>query len=219
MEETELRSHTKCNVTLKSKAGVVEQSCNLEGHSIIKSCHLKRLVTYSKKTHVDMDRSIILCGATSAGKRKIANALSNNRKGFKPIINIARNVMTKDSITREDILESLKTEKKEKFLQLQRHIIREQNNLESEGGPFISANGINPLAFARYYVDREAADQLAQDSATRDCLKRYRECSVLALRPLVEPTDDRTHLMQTSEEQNEFTQVLCDLLQEYGIHY
>jgi len=166
-----------------------------------------------------MDRSIILCGATSAGKRKVANVLSNNHKGFKPIINIARNIMTKDSITREDILESLKTEKKEKFLQLQRHIIREQNNLESEGGPFISANGINPLAFAHYYADRKAAGQLAQDSATRDCLKRYGECLVLVLRPPAEPTDDGMHLMQTKEEQNEFTQVLCDLLHEYGIHY
>ena len=161
-----------------------------------------------------MARNIILCGATSAGKRKAVNWLSNNLKGFNPITNVARNRMAKDSITREDILQWLERKDTEKFLQLQRRIIEDQNNLESEGGPFIS---INALAFAFVYAGPEAVGHLEQESATQSCLKRYREpeCSVVVLRPMEEPTDDGTHLMQSRKEQKEFTQALCDLLDKY----
>jgi len=40
-----------------------------------------------------------------------------------------------------------------------------------------------------------------------------------AVTPAELTDDDGAHLIQTKEEQNEFTQFLCDLLHEYGIRY
>ena len=62
-----------------------------------------------------MARRIILCGASSVGKTTLAMDWCDKHKDFHHIHEVARDVMKQHSITREDMVESLKSEDKQVF--------------------------------------------------------------------------------------------------------
>ena len=161
---------------------------------------------------------IVLCGASSVGKTTTANDWLCKHPEYKHIEEVARDVMRKLSITREDMKASLETKDKTLFLQLQCHILEEQNSQELRvEGPFISDRGPDPLVYAEHYVSEEAAKQLAQNPAAKACLKRYKECLVVVLCPLSEPTDDGFRLMESNLGQVSFTKLLRNLLDRHSV--
>ena len=161
---------------------------------------------------------IVLCGASSVGKTTTANDWLRKHPEYKHIEEVARDVMREHSITREDMKASLETKDKTLFLQLQCHIIEEQNSQELRvKGPFISDRGPDPLVFAHHYVGEEAAKQLAQNPAAKACLQRYKECLVVVLCPLRKPTDDGVRLMEDHSGQVSFTKLLRNLLDKYSV--
>ena len=161
---------------------------------------------------------IVLCGASSVGKTTTANDWLHKHPEYKHIEEVARDVMRRHSITREDMKASLETKDKTVFLQLQCHIIEEQNCRELRvEGPFISDRGPDPLVFAQHYVGEEAAKQLAQNPAAKACLQRYKECLVVVLCPLREPTDDGVRLIEDHSGQGNFTELLRNLLDRYQV--
>ena len=165
-----------------------------------------------------MASGIILCGASSVGKTTTAKAWVRRHPKYSHIEEVARGVMARHSITREDMKLSLETEEKTTFLNLQYYITVEQNHRElSEEGSFISDRGPDPIVFTEYYVGPEAADRLAQRPEASACLERYKRCLVVVLCPLPEPTDDGFRLVETRSKQVEFTEVLRNLLDRYRI--
>ena len=161
---------------------------------------------------------IVLCGASSVGKTTTANDWLRKHPEYKHIEEVARDVMREHSITREDMKASLKTKDKTLFLQLQCHIIEEQNSRELRvKGPFISDRGPDALVFTQLYVGENEAKQLAQNPAAKACLQRYKECLVVVLCPLKEPTDDGVRLMEDYSCQVNFTELLRNLLDRHSI--
>ena len=169
-----------------------------------------------------MADQIVLCGASSVGKTTVANDWCDNNKCFVHIQEVARDVMHECSITRDDLKESLRTNDKQVFLNLQEAILKEQNKRElavPSGHPFISDRGPDPLIFTYQYVGSDAADRLAGSSAGQTCLERYRRSLVVVLCPLGKPTDDGFRLVPTTCEQCKFTTLLCKFLTRYRIPY
>ena len=138
------------------------------------------------------------------------------------ISEVARDVMRELSLTREDLIASLKTSDKTTFLRLQELIFEEQNRRELSLGSdrsFISDRGPDPLAYVCLKKGPEAANSLATTSAASACLDRYRKSLVVVLCPLATPTDDGFRMVQDGHEQEEFTRVLCEQLQKHRVPY
>lgn len=165
---------------------------------------------------------IILSGASSVGKTTLAKDWLESHKEFTHITEVARDVMKKHLLTREDLLTSLKTSDKTTFLFLQELIFEEQNLRElslEEKECFISDRGPDPLAYVYLKQSPEAAEQLAGTASASACLSRYQTSLVFILCPLAAPTDDGFRMVQDIKEQEEFTRVLCELLQKYRVPY
>ena len=163
---------------------------------------------------------ILLCGASSVGKTTLANDWCLKHKEYQHIQEIARDIMTRDGITRENLETSLKGDKKV-FLDLQHSIIKEQNirEIEFESQPFISDRGPDPLVYVQCYVGQSELDHLSRCEATQACFNRYRRCLVVVLTPLSVSTDDGFRLVQDGKEQELFTNTLTSLLDKYRIPY
>ncbi len=173
-----------------------------------------------------MGLGIILCGASSVGKTTLANDWGQKHAGKDSVLyiqEVARDVMKQHSLTREGLKESLKTADKVDFLELQRLIIEEQNRRElrflkdDPNCSYISDRGPDPLAFAHYYISRAAADQLAANPATKECLERYKKCLVVVLCPLENVTEDGVRLTLANDGVCEFTRLLRGLLDEHQV--
>ena len=166
---------------------------------------------------------IILCGASSVGKTTLAKDWIETHKEFAHITEVARDVMRTHSLTRDDLLASLKTDGKQIFLRLQELILEEQNRLEvlleEKNQPFISDRGPDPLAYVYLKQSLQAAEELAQKASPSACLERYRRSLVIVLCPLAAPTDDGFRMVQDRQEQEEFTAALCELLERWGVPY
>jgi nicotinamide riboside kinase len=164
---------------------------------------------------------IVLSGAGSVGKTTLATDWIKRHKEYAHISEVARDVMKQHSLTRDDLIESLKTPEKATFLHLQKLIFEEQNRREISLGsnPFISDRGPDPLAYVCLKKSAEAADELAKTPAASECLERYQKSLVLVLCPLATPSDDGFRMVQDREEQKQFTRVLCEQLQKHGIPY
>ena len=170
-----------------------------------------------------MPTKIILCGASSVGKTTLANDWCLRYPHFKHIQEVARCIMEKRCISRQDLEVSLSGDKK-LFLNLQRWIFEEQDKLEScyiqDGNDFISDRGPDPLAFALFHGSNEAADELAQTPAAVKCLEHYKNCFIIVLCPLDKCTDDGIRLMSSGyAERKKFTECLCYFLQKYQLPY
>lgn len=164
---------------------------------------------------------IVLSGASSVGKTTLATDWTERHGEYKHISEVARAVMKEHSLTRDDLIESLKTPEKTTFLRLQKLIFEEQNRREIslESKPFISDRGPDPLAYVCLKKSPEAADKLAQTSAASECLKRYQKSLVLVLCPLATQSDDGFRMVPDKDEQEQFTRVLREQLQKCGIPY
>ena len=166
---------------------------------------------------------IILSGASSVGKTTLAKNWIERHKEYAHIQEVARDVMRQHSLSRDDIIESLKTTEKTTFLRLQELIFEEQNRqeiaLSKSERAFISDRGPDPLAYVSLKKSPEAAELLAQTSAASACLERYRGSLVLVLCPLATVTDDGFRMVQDRQEQEDFNRVLCELLQKHRIPY
>ena len=170
-----------------------------------------------------MPTRILLCGASSVGKTTLATDWCSRHPNFKHIQEVARTIMEKRSITREDLTSSLSGDKK-LFLDLQYWIFEEQNELERQhiqnGHSFISDRGPDPLAFASFYADSAAVEKLASTPSAISCLERYRDCLIVILSPLEKCSDDGVRLMSTEyRDRILFTECLCSLLRNYGLPY
>ena len=168
-------------------------------------------------------RRIILSGASSVGKTTLANDWIEKHTEYAHISEVARDVMKQHSLTREDLIESLKTTDKATFLQLQKLIFEEQNRRElllcESGHSFISDRGPDPLAYVYLKKSPEAADELAKTNAASSCLKRYQNSLVVVLSPLATPTDDGFRLVPDKREQDDFTRILREQLEKHRIPY
>ncbi len=166
---------------------------------------------------------IILCGASSVGKTTLANDWIVKHKQYSHISEVARDVMRTHSLTREHLIASLETPTKDIFLKLQQLILEEQNvrevRFEENNKPFISDRGPDPLAYVHIKQSPEAAEKLAQTKSATELLERYRHSLVVILCPLASPTDDGFRMVQDRQEQDEFTRVLRELLEKWGIPY
>ena len=170
-----------------------------------------------------MANRIILCGASSVGKTTVALEWCRVHKQYYHIQEVARDVMKKCKLTREDMKNSLNDDpKKEIFLNLQRSILIAQNqhelNIPSDT-PYISDRGPDPIVFAYIYGDLNAARNLAESSEGKQCLERYRKCLVVLLCPLKSPTDDNFRFIQDMEQQKKFTDGMIFIFHHYKIPY
>ena len=166
---------------------------------------------------------IILSGASSVGKTTLAKDWVEIHGEYSHIDEVARDVMKRHSLTRDNVIESLKTSEKATFLHLQELIFEEQNRqelaLSESKRPYISDRGPDPLAYVCLMKSPEAADILAKTSAASSCLERYRESLVLVLSPLEKVTDDGFRMVPDRREQEDFTRVLREQLQKHRIPY
>ena len=170
-----------------------------------------------------MSQKIILCGASSVGKTTLAQEWCKKHRHFHHIQEIARDIMKEKSITREDLEISLRTKKKEVFLQLQRNIFDQQNlcELALKDKSFISDRGPDPLAYVESYCSAGQVYHLDGSPSVVACLERYRTtCLCVVLCPLSGVAcDDGVRLVQTEEEQLEFNKNLCGILRKHSIPY
>ena len=164
---------------------------------------------------------IILSGASSVGKTTLAEDWIERHGEYAHISEVARDVMKQHSLTREDLITSLKTPDKTTFLHLQKLIFEEQNRREIllEKQPFISDRGPDPLAYVCLKKSPQAAYELAKTTAASACLDRYRNSLVLVLCPLATQSDDGFRLVPDRDEQEQFTRILCEQLQKHRIPY
>lgn len=164
---------------------------------------------------------IVLSGASSVGKTTLADDWIELHHEYARISEVARDVMKQHSLTRSDLIKSLKTAEKTEFLHLQTLIFDEQNRreIQFESQPFISDRGPDPLAYVCLKKSPEAADELAKTTAASACLDRYRNSLVLVLGPLPTQSDDGFRMVQDRDEQEDFTRVLCEQLQKHRIPY
>ena len=166
---------------------------------------------------------IILCGASSVGKTTVATQWCKVHEQYYHIQEVARDVMKEHNLTRVDMESSLKDDpKKEVFLNLQRLILKAQNQHElsiPSNTPYISDRGPDPIVFAYVYGDLSAAKNLAESSEGKQCLERYRKCLVVLLCPLKTPTDDNFRFIQDMEQQQKFTDGMILIFHHYKIPY
>lgn len=162
---------------------------------------------------------IILCGASSVGKTTLSNDWCKNNTGYTQIQEVARDVMTEQKITRYDMEQSLRTDKKV-FFDLQKSIFIEQNKRETlhADTPFISDRGPDPLVYT-ILEDEEEAMTLSEHTAVKACFDLYRKCLVVVVCPLDNTADDGVRLVQSNEEQQKFTDGLHRVLRKYKVPY
>ena len=172
---------------------------------------------------IGMANRIILCGASSVGKTTVATEWCKLHKQYYHIQEVARDVMKKCKLTREDMKNSLNNDpNKEVFLNLQRSILIAQNQHEVNipcDTPYISDRGPDPIVFAYVYGDLNAAKNLAESSEGKQCLERYKKCLVVLLCPLKSPTDDNFRFIQDMEQQQRFTDGTIFIFHQYKIPY
>lgn len=129
--------------------------------------------------------------------------------------------MRDQGLTRDDLLASLDTEEKNVFFKLQCDIMDEQNRRElaTDGEPFISDRGPDPLVYVYQRMGQEGLDRLLSKPATMECLQRYRESLVVVLCPLPTVSDDGFRMVPKKEEQRQFVRDCCRVLNGYRVPY
>ena len=167
---------------------------------------------------------IVLCGASSVGKTTLAEDFLKKHGEYVYVREVARGVMKSNSITREDVVASLKTPDKSTLSLLQNLIFPEQNRQELALGDckaVIQDRGPDPLAYMCQLKGNEAADELSQTPAAVACLERYRsaDCLVVVVGLLKAVEDDGFRMVQDEEEQKKFTECLCNQLEKHRIPY
>ena len=167
---------------------------------------------------------IVLCGASSVGKTTLAEDWLRKHEEYAYLEEVARGVMEKNSIMREDVDESLKTQEKEVLIRLETLIFEEQNRQElsfSAHETVLVDRGPDPLAFLCQLKDQQAADDLSESPAAAACLERYRQsnCLVVVVGLLEDIVDDGFRRVQGRTEQEEYTEILCAQLDKHQIPY
>lgn len=143
---------------------------------------------------------------------------------YKQVTEVARGIMNDLSITRNDLKYYLNNEK-QKFFDFQQAIFEKQNSEECyllrSGSSFIADRGPDPLVFVEQGIDSDSAMKLANTSAAKVCLERYRSkhCLIIVLCPLEEIEDDSVRLVPTAEEQLKYTEILQKLLRDLKIPF
>ena len=164
---------------------------------------------------------IVLCGANSVGKTTLADDWQKKHQEYRYLVEVARDVMIKNSITGQDVRESVGD--KPVLVRLQNLIFEEQNRQEIALGDckaVIIDRGPDPLAFMCQLKSKAAADELSTAPAAVACLERYRSCLVVVVGLLpTEPEHDGLRMVQERDEQEEFTEILCSQLEKNGISY
>lgn len=168
---------------------------------------------------------IVLCGASSVGKTTLAEDWLEKHGEYAYLEEVARGVMEKNSIMREDVDASLETEAKEVLIRLETLIFEEQNRQElaycNPDAAVIIDRGPDPLAFLCQLKDQQAADDLSKTVAASACLERYRQphCLMVVVGLLEETVDDGFRRVQGRGEQEEYTTILCCQLDKHQIPY
>ena len=167
---------------------------------------------------------IVICGASSAGKTTLAEDWLNKHGEYAYLEEVARGVMEKNSIMREDVDASLETEAKEVLIRLETLIFEEQNRQElafHKHEAVVVDRGPDPLAFLCQLKDQQAADDLSKTAAASACLERYRQphCLMVVVSLLEGIMDDGFRRVQGRSEQEEYTEILCSQLDRHKIPY
>lgn len=167
---------------------------------------------------------IVICGASSAGKTTLAEDWLNKHGEYAYLEEVARGVMEKNSIMREDVDASLETEAKEVLIRLETLIFEEQNRQElafHKHEAVVVDRGPDPLAFLCQLKDQQAADDLSKTAAASACLERYRQphCLMVVVSLLEGIMDDGFRRVQGRSEQEEYTEILCSQLNKHKIPY
>ena len=167
---------------------------------------------------------IVLCGASSTGKTTLAEDWLNKHGEYAYLEEVARGVMEKNSIMREDVDASLETEAKEVLIRLETLIFEEQNRQElafHAHEAVVVDRGPDPLAFLCQLKDQQAAEDLSKTAAASACLERYRQshCLIVVVGLLDGIMDDGFRRVQGRSEQEEYTEILCSQLDRHHIPY
>ena len=167
---------------------------------------------------------IVICGASSTGKTTLAEDWLKKHREYAYLEEVARGVMDKNSIMREDVDASLETEAKEVLIRLETLIFEEQNRKELEFSgheAVVVDRGPDPLAFLCQLKDQQAADDLSKTPAASACLERYRQphCLMVVVGLLENIEDDGFRRVQPRREQEEYTEILCRQLDKHQISY
>ena len=167
---------------------------------------------------------IVICGASSAGKTTLAEDWLKKHGEYEYLEEVARGVMEKNSIMREDVDASLETEAKEVLIRLETLIFEEQNRQElafHKHEAVVVDRGPDPLAFLCQLKDQQAADDLSKTAAASACLERYRQphCLMVVVSLLEGIMDDGFRRVQGRSEQEEYTEILCSQLDRHKIPY
>ena len=173
---------------------------------------------------------IILCGGKSVGKTTLAKDWCSMNKKYQLVADVRNYAMQENTITPDDIFQSLSTRDKTLFFKLQKFIFEEQNQRESELGDnhFICERGPDPLA-ETFLESEQEADYISELEIPKKCLNRYRSSLVVLLCPIT-PVDvrdaytsqtgnDRAMPLPLSERQNYFTNGLHTVMRTFGIPY
>ncbi|KAI6659112.1 Regulator of nonsense transcripts 1 [Oopsacas minuta] len=154
---------------------------------------------------------IFLCGSRSVGKTTLCKDWCEWNKEYVHINgnDVTSEVMDANNISRDDIINSLNTEAKELYYNLQKYLFIEQNKREEllSDRLFISDSGPDPLI----YTHKESKDmsyKLYKHEDVTNCFNLYRKSLIVVVAPL---EDDREH--------NSYTKVLRHVLQECGVPY
>ena len=158
------------------------------------------------------------------GKTTLLNDWCKEHREYKQVTEVARGIMKEMSITRSDLKMYLENDK-QKFLNFQQAIFKEQNCRESsllkDGASFIADRGPDPLVFVAQGIGHKSAMELAETEAAKMCLERYRSnnCIVIVVCPLEKIEDDHVRLVPTAEQQLQYTDCLQTLLSDLKISF
>jgi len=133
---------------------------------------------------------------------------------------VGRNALKLQNITRDDLSkDDVRFDYQFQVMQLQN-----EGEKELEGNSYISDRGIDFLAYSKFYYkgNRDIMKEMLDASEAQDSIKRYKEANTFIF--LIEPSevcleDDRTRMISTMKELQEFTTCFKDLFKELNIPY
>ena len=117
--------------------------------------------------------TVFVCGAHSTGKSTLLEDLSTNETFLLYEKEVARKIIRDLKWKREDFLPS---HNPANFEKLQVEIIRAQHTIDrrntADGKSYMSDRTIDPIIYAKMYLDEEAAQRILQLAETRELIQR-----------------------------------------------
>ncbi|KAK3090691.1 hypothetical protein FSP39_013763 [Pinctada imbricata] len=166
-------------------------------------------------------KKIYISGAHSTGKTTLINDL-------KPYVNhlsfeeeIARDIIKQYKWERNDFLPS---EKPRNFEKLNTEILRAQislaNNYEESQRDFLCDRCMDPLAYAKVYLDDESVQRMLGIPGINEWFQKLKSALIFLVEPQQECIkDDSVRLVSTLSDLKYFTEVLKDIMKEEDVPF